>query len=80
MFVYKDGKLEAQKLGISSFKQGDYDLYVGCGKFPFNGDIREFRIWNGSSSQIAIQEDMGKILNGNEPGLFAYHRGQAPKL
>jgi hypothetical protein len=78
MLVYRNGRLLAQKQGVSAYKPGDHDLYVGCGRFPFNGDIREFRVWSKVRSQREIQQEMEKTLNATTPGLIAYYRGQQP--
>jgi len=38
----------------------------------FNGTIDEARIWSVARTEEEIKEDMGKELNGNEPGLVSY--------
>lgn len=40
----------------------------------FDGDLDEVRIYNRVLSQTEIQETMGAILGGSEPGLYAYYR------
>jgi Concanavalin A-like lectin/glucanases superfamily/Chaperone of endosialidase len=40
----------------------------------FQGNIREFRIWNTSRSKAEIQSGMNLTFNGNESGLVGYWR------
>lgn len=40
----------------------------------FNGLVFDIRIWNHARTQIEIQDNMDKRLNGNESGLVAYYK------
>ena len=72
MRIYRNGVLEAQKLGMTPFVRGDYDLCLGNnGVNFFKGRLDEFRIWNVARSQAEIQAHMNHPLIGTESNLVA---------
>lgn len=75
MRIYRNGVLEAQKVGAGQFTPGNYDLLLGrSGTVYFGGELDEFRIWNVARTEAQIQADTSGSLTGNEPGLVAYYR------
>ncbi|GIV10350.1 MAG: hypothetical protein KatS3mg019_2441 [Fimbriimonadales bacterium] len=77
MRIYRNGVLEAQKSGTTSFTRGNLDLYIGFGASGFTGYrglIDEVRIWNRARTQREIQRDMHATLVGAERGLIGYWR------
>ena len=73
MRIYRNGLLEAQKLGMTPFVRGDYDLCLGNnGVNFFKGRLDEFRIWKVARTQAEIQAHMNHPLLGTEPNLVAY--------
>lgn len=74
MASYIDGVLAS----TSSFAYSDVALNTpfNIGKIMnynnFNGDMKEFRVWNKALTQTEIQENMNKSLTGNEEGLVLY--------
>jgi len=77
MRIYRNGVLEAQKTGMTSFTRGNFDLYIGfgaSGSTGYRGLIDEVRIWNRARTQREIQRDMHATLAGNERGLVGYWR------
>jgi len=75
---YYDGELISESSVINEYltEVGDHINIGGhrSGGRPFKGIIDEVRFWNIVRTQEEIQEYMYKPLEGNEPGLFAYHR------
>ncbi|MCS6923191.1 MAG: Ig-like domain repeat protein [Fimbriimonadales bacterium] len=85
MRIYRNGVLEAQKQGMTSFTRGNFDLFIGfgaSGSTGYRGFIDEVRIWNRARTQREIQRDLHATLRGNERGLVGYWRldewGSAP--
>lgn len=77
MRIYRNGVLEAQKSGMTSFTRGNHDLFVGygaSGSAGYRGLIDEVRIWNRARTPREIQRDMHATLVGNERGLVGYWR------
>ncbi|GBC94004.1 hypothetical protein HRbin15_02509 [bacterium HR15] len=76
MRIYRNGVLEAQKTGMTSFTRGNFDLYLSSplGPQSYFGLIDEVRIWNRARTQREIQRDMHATLAGNERGLVGYWR------
>lgn len=77
MRIYRNGVLEAQKSGMTSFTRGNFDLYIGFGASGltgYRGLIDEVRIWNRARTLREIQRDMHATLVGNERGLIGYWR------
>lgn len=70
--------LNGERISASSFVYSDTQLTTPfrlgqtMGYNSFNGDMREFRVWNKALNQSEIQENMDKTLNGNEAGLVLY--------
>ncbi|MFP4173859.1 MAG: LamG domain-containing protein [Candidatus Hydrogenedentota bacterium] len=42
------------------------------GQYPWNGGINEVRVWDTARSQTEIQENMDRLLSGDEDGLIHY--------
>ncbi len=74
MRIYRNGILEAQKTGMTSFTPGNFDLRLSSGPQYFLGFLDEVRIWNRARSQREIQRDMHAVLRGDERGLIGYWR------
>lgn len=77
MRIYRNGVLEAQKVGMTPFTRGNFDLTIGVGASGpqgFQGFLDEVRIWSRARSQREIQRDMQAVLRGSEPGLIGYWR------
>ncbi len=72
MRIYRNGVLEAQKIGMTPYPGGNLDLDIG--KAPYGGLIDEFRIWNVARSQAQIQTGMNPGLATPQPGLVGYWR------
>lgn len=74
--LYIDGALAASTSRSGLIGTNTTNLYVGnskLGDHPFNGDLRDVRIWNRAltASEIANQKDIALV--GNESGLVAYY-------
>lgn len=76
MSIYRNGILEATKVGMASYvRKGTPTFEIGrLQSFVFGGQIDEFRIWNVARTGAQIQSDMSGSLVGDEPGLLAYYR------
>jgi hypothetical protein len=77
MRIYRNGVLEATRVGMDPFESVGSALSIGgvgagISNYHFGGLIDEFRIWNIARNQAAIQSTMNTTLNGDEPGLLAY--------
>ena len=75
---YYDGELISESSVNNEFltEVGDH-INIGAhrdGGRNFKGVIDEVRFWNVVRTQEEIKEYMYQSLEGNEPGLFAYHR------
>ena len=74
---YIDG-IEVSKIRHVGLKiyHSSVDLYIGHGSYSssehFKGAIDEVRIWSIARSQVDIQKDMYRTLNGSESGLVGY--------
>jgi len=81
--LYINGMLVATHTsneGVSSFFNSMEDLRIGAYKFSsgtlghfFDGEMREFRMWDTVRSQNDIQQTMNTSLVGNEQGLVVYY-------
>ena len=78
--LFVNGFLNDLTLLGSNFSTNNADLIIG-GRFTngglpiahqFHGLIRELRVWNRALAQSEIQENMAKILQGDEADLVAY--------
>jgi hypothetical protein len=75
MRIYRNGVLEASKVGMDPREPDGANLRIGAFIPPgsyYGGLIDELRIWNTARSQMAIQSRMNTKLNGDEPGLLGY--------
>jgi len=75
---YYDGKIISTSNVFGEYLTEVGDLInVGANRYPgrfFKGAIDEVRFWNVVRTQEELNEYMYKLLDGNEPGLWAYHR------
>ncbi len=75
-YIYINGKL-CNYDSYNPFLIGsDPTLYIGSDIGGFFSDVKidEYRIWNTARTESEINDNMLKILNGNESGLVAYYR------
>jgi hypothetical protein len=81
--AYIDGVL--QKRSVKGLSSADLsyatNLHIGWsdggfakGDYPFNGMIKEVRMWNITRSEAEINATMDKFLKGTEAGLIGYWR------
>ena len=74
--VYVDGQLRNSGNVDPNYNGTSSGLRIGgevcCGSNNFPGDIDEVRVWNYARVQNEIQNDMERILEGNESGLIGY--------
>jgi hypothetical protein len=75
---YYDGKIISTSniFGEYLTEVGDH-INIGANRDRsryFKGIIDEVRLWNVVRTQEELKEYMHKLLDGNEPGLWAYHR------
>lgn len=52
---------------------GNYEVIPGL-FVPFNGELKEIRLWNWALPQLYIQSYMNTVVNSNAPGLTGYWR------
>src|SRR5262249_49332783 len=81
--LYLDGKpLGTLPGAVNHVNMQHNQIGVGCtGGWPggngswygFVGNIAEVRVWHAVRTQAEIQENMGRMLSGWEPGLVAYY-------
>ena len=68
MKIYRNGKLEAQKLGMTAFENTNYDLLIGNG---FTGLIDEVKIYNRALSAAEVlsvyDAGSGKVASATSP-------------
>jgi len=76
MKIYINGQLDSNTLSLT----GPIDTTTGKltfaayanGNYPFQGYLRNIRIWSYARSQTEIQRDMCKPLRGDEHGLVGF--------
>ena len=75
MRIYRNGILEAEKVGAGQFTRGTHDLVLGNnGPYFFAGELDDFRVWNVARSQAEIAGGLRQPITGSEPGLVAFYR------
>ena len=78
MYLYIDGILDASTAASYSIANSNHSLFIGENEQEtgrhFSGAIDEVRIWSIGLDQSQIQNNMNKVLSGDETGLAAYWR------
>lgn len=78
MRIYRNGVLEASKVGYGTFTRLGAGLHIGgmtsAYSAPYAGELDDVRIWSRARTQTEIQADMRSPLQGDEPGLLLYYR------
>lgn len=72
MRIYRNGVLEAQKVGMTPFANLNMPLLIGGSGFL--GELDDVRVWNYAREQFEIQRGYRQPLKGTEPGLIGYWR------
>ena len=75
--VYINGQLNNSLPASATQYFGSASILIGkgfniSGTGYFEGKIDEIRLWDTVRDSVAIQGDMRRLLQGNEPGLLAY--------
>ncbi|MBI5862899.1 MAG: hypothetical protein HZB38_00010 [Planctomycetes bacterium] len=77
MRIYRNGVLEAEKVGMRTFLGGNFEFRMGSlgtGNF-LRGKLDEFRIWNVARTSQQIADNYGQVLNpAQQTGLAYYWR------
>lgn len=79
MRIFRNGVLEASRVGMTPFVRGGEDFLIGAlledtGQVYLLGTIDEFRIWSVARTEAEIATNLHRRLSGAEPGLLAYYR------
>ncbi|MCI0578866.1 MAG: LamG domain-containing protein, partial [Chloroflexi bacterium] len=71
--IFRNGQFIASQPHSGDVSDVNFVL-IGIWIETFRGQIDEVRLWNVARSQTEIQNDMNRLLNGNEFGLVGYWR------
>ncbi|HNS17705.1 MAG TPA: T9SS type A sorting domain-containing protein [Bacteroidales bacterium] len=74
--IYVNGTLDQTASVTGEMVVGDGVLFIGTPNrdtYGFNGMVDEVRLWNRARTELEIQQEMYRSLQGNEPGLAAYY-------
>ena len=78
MKLYVDGDLKNSTTSGFPTSSSSTNVLIGAyyrndtTDYHFEGKMDEVRIWNVARDSVAIQANMHRLLQGNEPGLVAY--------
>ena len=77
-YLYVDGNLDTSVSVTATIITTDTPVEIGANsqhaERNFDGQIDEVRIWNSPRTQTQLQNNMNKVLTGNESGLVAYYK------
>jgi hypothetical protein len=74
MQIYRNGVLEASKVGAGTYTPQTADLSIGgLPAGSYKGLLDEVRIWDRPLSDAEVKANWNTTLRGDEPGLVAYY-------